>query len=304
MNILSICCITYNHEKYIAQTIEGFLMQKTDFEFNIIISDDCSTDNTREIIKTYADANPSIIQIIHPKKNVGMYKNFKHVLLSTNSKYIALCEGDDYWIDPYKLQKQVDFLESNVEYSFCCHTYINLFEETGKEEVAHTDVLKSDEPYEIVISNFLDPFIIRMNSIVFRNNIDLYKVPTKGFKDTFLFAVLLAKGKGVCLSDVMSVYRIHKGGIWSTKRTIELYKGNAETAYTMAKYFKNTYHSIDTFALHTLNGYLEKLYEERQSIFKIITISIQLIQLFPNQYTAWHKKQMLKRIWKYFLNKK
>ena len=117
--IVSICCITYNHGKFIADCLNGFLKQKTSFPFEIVISDDCSTDNTKKIIDTYVSKYPAIFKDVSPSKNLGSIKNFYHVLEKASGKYIALCEGDDYWIDENKLQMQVDFLENNPEYGMC-----------------------------------------------------------------------------------------------------------------------------------------------------------------------------------------
>ena len=117
--LVSICCITYNQEKYIAQCLDGFIIQKVDFSFEIVISDDCSTDNTKKIIDTYVSKYPAIFKDVSPSKNLGSTKNFYHVLEKASGKYIAYCEGDDYWIDENKLQMQVDFLETNPEYGIC-----------------------------------------------------------------------------------------------------------------------------------------------------------------------------------------
>ena len=117
--LVSICCISYNHEKFISQCLDGFIIQKVDFPFEIVISDDCSTDNTKKIIDTYVSKYPAIFKNVSPSKNLGSIKNFYHVLEKASGKYIALCEGDDYWIDENKLQMQVDFLEKNPEYGMC-----------------------------------------------------------------------------------------------------------------------------------------------------------------------------------------
>jgi glycosyltransferase involved in cell wall biosynthesis len=116
--LVSICCITYNHESFIRDAIEGFLMQKTEFLIEIVIHDDASTDNTAEIIKEYAEKYPSLFVPIYQYRNqfsqgIKPLPNF--VFPAARGKYIALCDGDDYWTDPFKLQKQVDFLESNPE---------------------------------------------------------------------------------------------------------------------------------------------------------------------------------------------
>lgn len=108
--------ISYNHEQYIRQAIEGVLMQETLFNFELIISDDCSSDNTLEIIKEYRDRFPNIVNIVNREKNLGSLSNFIDTFSYCEGEYIAICEGDDYWIDPLKLQKQIAFLESNKDY--------------------------------------------------------------------------------------------------------------------------------------------------------------------------------------------
>ena len=130
--LVSVCCITYNHELYIRQAINGFLMQKTSFPIEIIIHDDASSDNTARIIKEFADMYPDIIVPIYQTINqysLGIKPLQNIVWPIVRGKYIALCEGDDYWIDPLKLQKQVDFLEANPDYGLvhtsCQHTVKN-----------------------------------------------------------------------------------------------------------------------------------------------------------------------------------
>jgi glycosyltransferase involved in cell wall biosynthesis len=114
--LVSICTITYNQENYIAQTIEGVLSQKTNFKYVLVIGEDCSSDKTREICISYKTKYPDKINLILNNKNLGGQNNIFNVLNNCRGKYIAICEGDDYWIDPYKLQKQVDFLENNEDY--------------------------------------------------------------------------------------------------------------------------------------------------------------------------------------------
>lgn len=122
MNVLvSINCITFNHEQYIADAIEGFLMQKTDFDFEIIIGEDCSTDNTMKIVQEYKQKHPDKIRVVTSDKNVGPNKNERRVYENSRGKYIAICEGDDYWIDPLKLQKQVSYMENNPNCTLCFH---------------------------------------------------------------------------------------------------------------------------------------------------------------------------------------
>ena len=130
--MVSVCMITYNHEKFIAQAIEGVLMQKTSFPIELIISDDCSPDNTKAIIERYAKENPSIIKPIYRNPNIGVMPNFIDSLKRCSGKYIAYCDGDDYWTDPLKLQKQVECLENDPNCSIVCTDFITI-DENGNE---------------------------------------------------------------------------------------------------------------------------------------------------------------------------
>lgn len=123
---------TYQHGAFIRQCIEGVLMQKTAFPFEFIIGEDFSTDGTRQIVFEYAQRYPNVIRVITADYNVGMKANGTRCMRRARGKYIALCEGDDYWTDPLKLQKQVDFLEANLEYSVCCGAYESLNMSTGE----------------------------------------------------------------------------------------------------------------------------------------------------------------------------
>ncbi|MDO5772727.1 MAG: glycosyltransferase [Spirochaetales bacterium] len=134
--LVSVCCITYNHEPYIAQALDGFLMQKTNFPFEVLIHDDASTDKTADIIREYEKKFPKIIKPIYQKEN--QYSQGKRDISETwnfpraKGKYIAMCEGDDYWIDENKLQMQVDFLENNPDYGMCYTKANQLIQKTGK----------------------------------------------------------------------------------------------------------------------------------------------------------------------------
>ena len=136
--LVSVCMITYNHEKYIVQAIEGVLMQKTDFPIELVIGEDRSTDNTRNICLEYKEKYPDQIKLLLPENNLGMLGNFITTLHACTGKYIAFCEGDDYWTDPYKLQKHVDFLEAdnNQDYSLVYTDVDIYYEDTKKRQSA------------------------------------------------------------------------------------------------------------------------------------------------------------------------
>lgn len=126
---VSICMLAYNHEDYIRQAIDGVLMQKCNFHFELIIGEDGSTDSTRQICIEYKQKYPNIIQLLLPSENQGMYVNWITCISAVQGKYLAFCEGDDYWTDPYKLQKQVDFIEANLDYGMI-HTDFAILNES------------------------------------------------------------------------------------------------------------------------------------------------------------------------------
>jgi len=164
--------ITYNHENYIRDAIEGVLMQKTSFPIELVIGEDCSTDNTRAICIEYQQKYPEIIRLLLPEKNLGANKNFINTLAACKGKYIALCEGDDYWTDPYKLQKQVDFLENNPEYGLVYTDYNRLYQKTGtiiKNFLQNKKYVIEDGVIFDKLMNFQN--ISQVCTVVFRKNI-------------------------------------------------------------------------------------------------------------------------------------
>ena len=134
MPLVSICCTTYNHQDYIAKCLDSFVMQKTNFPFEILVHDDASTDNTAKIVREYELKYPHLFRCVYQSENQFYNQNaLTDVLFKISmGKYIALCEGDDYWIDPLKLQKQVDFLESNPDYGMVHTDYHRYYTVTGK----------------------------------------------------------------------------------------------------------------------------------------------------------------------------
>lgn len=218
---VSIRCFAYNHERFIRQCLDGFVMQKADFRFEAIVHDDASTDNTAAIIREYAEKYPDIIKPIYETEN--QYSKHDGSLTRimnahTRGKYVAMCEGDDYWTDPYKLQKQVDFLESHPDYVMCSHLF-DVYNERNKQ------LQKNDESSFTGKSYDLDTLIngewyFQPLTVLFRfDAYDREHFASYGLSmDVILYYELLRRGgKGYCLPDVMAVYRIHDGGVWSLK---------------------------------------------------------------------------------------
>lgn len=219
--LVSICSITYNHAPYIRQCLDGFLMQETNFKYEIIIHDDASTDGTTEIIKEYAEKYPDLITPIFQSENQyskglrGFYAKF--VFPRAKGKYIALCEGDDYWTDPLKLQKQVDFLEANPEYVMCSTCY-TVYNQSNNTMGATLPLIERIENLVYSLNDYIADKVWYTQPLtsMFRNNVkafDAYKRCSYG-KDATLFYLLLKEGNGILLKDVTGIYRHHAGGIW------------------------------------------------------------------------------------------
>lgn len=219
--VVSICCITYNHEKYIEEAIDSFLMQETDFPFEIVIGEDCSIDNTAKIVKIYSNKYPNIIKATIRTQNAGgMGKNnFIETLFKCKGEYIAMCEGDDYWTDSTKLQKQVDFLKDNKKYMACYHNTGILRENKNKnnlELISNTikDIFKIEDFAKGKIYFHTSSLIFRFNDKIKKKIITHYSHKT--FGDPFLSFLLASLGPIKYINRVMSVYRIHNNGLWSS----------------------------------------------------------------------------------------
>ncbi len=216
--IVTIRCLVYNHEPYIRQCLEGFVMQKTNFTFEAIVHDDASTDGSAAIIKEYAEKYPDIIKPIYETENQYSKHDgsLRRIMDShTRGKYIAYCEGDDYWTDPLKLQKQVDFLEGHPEYTMCFHAAILKWE---KKE--HPDSLFYNvEGREYSGPEIFKRWIVATASVVFKASVlhsDIYKKVQQDkrflYGDNPLFLSAAKLGRIYGMKDVMSVYRKHEGG--------------------------------------------------------------------------------------------
>ena len=206
---VSACIITYNQQDYIRECLDGAINQVLDYEYEIVIGDDCSTDDTFQICLEYANKYPEKIKLLSRDKNLGMAKNWISTISECNGKYIALCEGDDYWTNNSKLQKQVDFLEKNSECSFCFHKALRV----DANNEALTKVYPENLKKTILgVADFFAIPTIPTASVVFRNEI---KVPNliHSHMDLPVYAALLTKGKAGFIEEQMSFYRVHSEGI-------------------------------------------------------------------------------------------
>lgn len=217
---VSICCQTYNHQDYIAQCLEGFVKQKTNFKFEILVHEDASTDKTASIIKQYEKKYPKLFRCVYQIENQYNIQNSLTNILFKMAKgeYIAICEGDDYWTDENKLQKQVDFLEANPSFFLTGHNIKAYYHENNE----FVNWPSKEGVFDF--NGFINGRGIQTLSIVFRNIVEqipyeeYHKYPAPDF---YLKAYLLSLGKGYVFPGYMGVYRIHKGGVWSTQNNLK-----------------------------------------------------------------------------------
>ncbi|HEA66428.1 MAG TPA: glycosyltransferase [Desulfobacterales bacterium] len=268
--LVSVCCITYNHENYIEDAVEGFLNQETDFPFEIIIHDDASTDSTKNIITQYARKYKNIIRLILQEEN--QYSKGRRIapiaIKQSRAKYIALCDGDDYWVDPHKLQKQVTFLEENPDYVLTYHNS-QPFDETGDLNINFGGALRDLESTELQRRTPI--FTL---TTCFRNVITAFppEMAIAKIGDLFLWSLLGQYGKGKYLGDITPArYRVHDNSMLSKKNREEKIKMHLMTNASLFAYYSRisnnelaNYFKIKTFksclSLFGIYGLISTLY--------------------------------------------
>lgn len=293
MNILvSINCITYNHEDYISDAIESFLMQKTNFEFEILIGEDCSTDHTREIVEKYSRVYPEKIKIITSDKNVGWRKNSERLLEKSKGKYIAICEGDDYWLDSNKLQKQVEFMERHPECSFCFHS-VRVIQENGNPT---GEILG---PYNKNCISSIKDIITGGGGFCSTPSILFLKSYMKDPPDFFLNAHvgdyplqmwLADQGCVYYFNECMAAYRTGHKGSWTSR----LNSGpDLKEKFIKAK--ESDIKILDDFNKYTNYKYSEEIEETiTKRKFEILLLQNRIIEANRNQYKTYFNKLSFK----------
>lgn len=245
--MVSICCTAYNHEKYISDAIDSFLMQKTNFEFEILIHDDASTDKTAEIIREYEKKYPSIIKPIYQIENKyskGIEIVYTYNFTRAKGKYIAMCEGDDYWIDPYKLQKQFEYMENNPECSLCVHSAKRVTVE--KKDIGVVRANNGNKSYtvdEIILGG---GGMFATNSMLFptilaKNVPDFYlKCPVGDYPLTIYLSL---KGEVYYIDSLMSAYRVMTENSWTQKM-----QGNLQKHIQHIKLIEKMLNEVDEYS--------------------------------------------------------
>ncbi|MBQ3142528.1 MAG: glycosyltransferase [Bacilli bacterium] len=309
--LLTVVTTTYNQEKYIEETIKSIVSQQTNFKFRYIISNDNSTDNTKMIIEKYKKEYPDIIEVINRKENLGAMKNFVETLNLVDTKYLALCDGDDFWIDELKLQKQVDFLEKNDKYNICFHKTLIFFENKSKHETIYPE-----KACDLTLKDELKENIIPANSVVYRWQFSKKDSLKKNFPtnmvpgDHYLHLLHLKNGKKAkCLDEVMSKYRRHENGMWwltsdvdkqilfhlkNGELLLNFYKNLIKEFNLSNKYFFNEmrYITAKTTEAYIKNNAFDKLYEFHKENKELVELCIKEIT-FNKEMTPFQRKLYL-----------
>lgn len=288
--LVTVVCITYNHEKYLRDALDGFLSQKTDFQYKIVIYDDASTDNTAAIIEEYALKYPQIIVPIYQKENqyqkgTNMFKEFVAPLLE--GKYYAYCEGDDYWCDPHKLQEQVDFMRTHPDYSACVHNTVRLDCRSGKQKLLYGQKAKDIEVKDVVRKGGR---AFHISSLLAKT--EYFVIPdeltAKGLGDYPKTIYLAINGKIRFINKAMSVYRYYADGSWTSRnfgdgdvsKAIALDNGKIMMLESFDHYFNGRYHGLFSDAIELKK--VEILYKQKKYIE--IMKSKRSVKLFYSQY--------------------
>lgn len=248
--LVSVCMSAYNHEDFIEEAVNSVLGQECNFNYEIILSNDKSTDHTHQVITNIIEKDPrgSKIRYFNQKKNLGINENLIFTLEQSKGKYIALLEGDDYWTDKHKLQKQFDFMESNPDYTICTAGYESITPDRGLV------IRKLEEDIEGVTYHFnkIKGFRSHYLNMFFRTkSLEINKL--KSFKysgDNVIFLMCLSQGKGYFCNQIFGFRRTHPNGAWSSKSEIERIKMGSEQFIGLYKYpeFKK---AVRTTLFHT-----------------------------------------------------
>lgn len=300
---VSVCMITYNHENFIREAIEGVLMQVCDFEVELVVANDCSTDKTDEVIQDIIQHHPkaSWINYTNHIKNKGMMPNFIWALEKCKGEYIALCEGDDYWTDTLKLQKQIDFLDTNLDYIVCFHDAISINENGNELSNSLLGEWKKDYSNLELKKGAWLPTLTRC----FRN--EKFNFPKEFYQvnagDHFLTSILGLYGKAKYIDFKGATYREHKHGIWNSRSKLDREYSMLNDYLKLCKFWKSNndmeiYNYFRARFNKTNENLLEISFKENNIYFFLRLIKIN----FLYNKSFFIKKNMMKIL--YLLVKK
>lgn len=303
---VSVLMITYNHERFIAQALDSVLMQQVDFEYEIVVGEDCSTDSTRQILLEYQQNYPDKIRLLLQRKNLGMIGNMVETCNACRGDYIALLEGDDFWTSPQKLQKQVDLLETHPECSGCFHNVLMAQEGAPeKNRLFHNAPLAKRffSLEDIVSSHFIPTCSTVFRASMFAGFPDWYLEMPMG--DWPLHILNTEHGPYAYLDEVMATYRIHGGGAWSGNSRLAILDKTIQVCYRIDLYLigrhpREISSSIRTLAYEFENEAFEIL-KAQAEFGKAFKRLIRIFIIFPKfrQRSLYCLKSLVDTWWGY-----
>lgn len=300
--LVAIHCITYNQVSYIAQCLDGFVMQKTTFPFVAIVHDDASTDGTVDVVRKYAEKYPDIILPIfetenqYSKNDGAIIRIMTQALNKVGAKYVAMCEGDDYWIDPEKLQKQVDFLEEHKDFSICFHN-VKIWKQ--EEQALVDDFITRNVPEETTILDLANENYIHTPSVMYHysENVQnsILEIGQQPVGDYIMHMLYAEQGKIKKMPEAMAVYR-YGIGIWSNQEDEMIFKwskvlislmfyfrSNNEVYNKLAMALKNIIKSINREYNHVSKNYISIKNGCAYKIGRIIISPFHLLKNISNK---------------------
>lgn len=238
---VSVLMLAYNHEDFIAQALSSVLMQEVNFDYEIVVGEDFSTDATRSVLLDFLEKYPGKIKVILHDRNVGMHANFASVLKACSGEYVAILEADDFWTDSGKLQKQVDLMERDKSFSECFHKVTTIYQD-GKQAPHDFPVglMRAEYGLDDIVSEFFIPTL----SVLFRRSV-VSNLPAEFYDvsnpDWFIHILCAEKGRVAFIDEVMGVYRVHEGGVWSSKKRSEILEKTIVSARVVNRYLSYRY---------------------------------------------------------------
>jgi len=306
---VSVCVFAYNHEKYLAEALNSVLSQQVDFDIEVIIAEDYSTDSTLQIAQDYQTRHPALIRVEQSGREEKLIingrmtgrHNFFNALAKCRGKYIALLDGDDYWIDKFKLQKQVDFLELHPDYSFVFHNAVLI--SNNQNDLAHAPKFHAND--HLATEDIDDLFVYGnqapTSSVVFRNNIPqvwpeiFYKA---GFADWPLHIFNLNYGKAFYMHEAMSIYHIGSG-IWAKRAMSEQLRPMVEFYDYMGEILPDRLkNELPNALAEKWESLIHALVEEKR-YFAALGSLFRHLRISP----VFHTKKIWCRLWLFLLKK-
>ena len=286
---LSILIITYNHEKYIAQALESVLSQQVDFDYEIVIGEDCSTDSTRAIVLRYQQCHPGKIRTVLPTINLGVVRNFVQTYHACTGEYVALLEGDDFWTSQTKLQNQVTFLDANPEYVGCFHDVAVV--DSSSSPIANP--FFSHPPREIQnLKDVTAKFCIPTCSTVFRRKI-VTSFPEWFFEmpmcDWPLHVLLAEHGSLRYIPEKLASYRIHAGGVWSLTKRADILERTIYAANCIKIYLGGRYGRILAKKIALLNYEIGTIFFSEKQYKKTLLYTCMSIKACSSSLLVYYK---------------